>query len=138
MRQWKPWLILGVIFVSGLVAGAAGNGLYVQYRAKQLLNQTITGDTGQVAQVIMTHLVRALDLEKQQGEALEPVVAKAMEEVRQARVKLRPEFLAIYQRAMKEMDPILNQAQQKKLREILDKVLQGLRGPIKEEGQTGQ
>ena len=138
MRQWKLWLILGAIFISGLVAGAAGTGLVVQYKVKQALNQIITGESDQVAQVVMSHLVRALDLDEQQGQALEPVVARAVEEVRQVRIKLRPEFLDIYQRTVSDMDPILKEAQRKKLREILGRALQGLRGPAKEAAQTGQ
>jgi hypothetical protein len=128
MARWKIWLALALIFLSGLALGVVGTGLYVRHQVKETLTEALEGNSQALSGKVMRNLRRALDLRTEQQKAMEPIVAKAIEDVRQARVQLRPRFMAIYQEAVADMQPHLTAEQRARLAGILAKVEKGLHG----------
>lgn len=126
MSRWKVWVALGVVFVSGLVLGAAGTGIFVRYQIRSQINSIMSGDVQKVTGFIMTHMGRALDLEPAQEAPIRPIVQKGVAEVRQLRAELRPRFEAIYLGRAKELKSHLNPAQRAKLDRILERVGKGM------------
>jgi len=115
-----------VVFVSGLVLGVAGTGLYVRYQIRSQINSIMSGDVQTVTGFVMTHLGRALELKPEQEDKIRPIVQKGVQEVRVLRTELRPRFEAIYLGKATELKAHLTPSQSAKLDSILERVKRGM------------
>lgn len=112
-RSWKVWLGVALIFVSGVVVGGVGTGLYIQKRAREgiqgwhagelrphmrraLRDLELSGEQESRLKEIMRGTRRTLrDLRRQNGPASEQVMNEALDTFRQ---ELRPDQLGAFDR----------------------------------------
>ena len=58
MKKWKTWLVIAVVFVSGVIIGSGVAGLYMKHRIGGILHQGLPA----MRKVIMQQLTAELNL----------------------------------------------------------------------------
>ncbi len=114
MQKWKIWLTLGVIFLSGVVIGALGMGLYLEKKIERILS----GDTHVLVELAMNRLSHELGLTPNQQQQLAPQLEEAAQKLDELRQQQRPEVEKILGEAVSRMQPHLKPQQQQRLSEI--------------------
>jgi Spy/CpxP family protein refolding chaperone len=110
VNKWK--LIAGLLLVLflGIIAGAAGTGLYVKYRLAPFQK----GPKSREA-IIIEKLSKELDLTPNQKTKIRPVVEQMIEKRHEFYQKYRPEVKAIMDQGFSQIKDELNEDQKKKL-----------------------
>lgn len=114
MQKWKIWLTLVVIFLSGVVIGALGMGLYLEKKIERILS----ADTHVLVELAMNRLSHELGLTPNQQQQLAPLVEEAVQKFDELRQQQRPEVEKILGQAVSRMQPHLKPPQQQRLAEI--------------------
>jgi hypothetical protein len=113
MEKWKIWLGLVVLFLSGVVVGGVGTGLY----AKHQISQFFSGQRPVFKRVFVRRLVHGLDLSKDQRQQIDLVGEHAETQFLELRQESRGEVQAILDRAITEMKKHLSPLQRERLDE---------------------
>lgn len=114
MQKWKIWLTLVVIFLSGVLIGAQGMGLYLGKKIERILS----GDKHVIVELAMQRLSDELGLTQNQQQQVAPLVEEAVQKFDELRQQQRPEVEKILGQAVSRMQPHLKPLQQQRLAEI--------------------
>ena len=118
MKQWKTWLVIVSVFLSGIVLGSAGTGFYMKHRIGGLFHQGLPA----VRKVVMKKLTSELNLtQDQQDEAME-IVEETQFKLLQLRLQYQPQMDKIIEAGIAELKLKLTADQQKKLDALYEKI----------------
>lgn len=119
MTKTRLWAGIALVFLSGLIIGAVGTGLYIK--------KTITGVLHEgppaVKKIIVKRLDKELDLTGNQKTEIEKIVGEAQSRLLNLRLQHQPEIEEIIEGGISQMKTKLSKEQQLKL----DKVHERLR-----------
>jgi Spy/CpxP family protein refolding chaperone len=116
--KWKVWLGLVALFLSGVLVGVAGTGVYF----KGSLERALTGGhRPMMGKMIMHRLNAELHLTEQQRVEVGKIVCDSERQLTEMRRKHRPEVEEVIQGAMARIKPLLSPEQQQKLDAIHEK-----------------
>jgi hypothetical protein len=131
MKRWKLWLGVVVIFLSGVVVGALGTGMFVKHKIGMLRK----GPRFVMEKLVLKKFTRELDLDAEQQQKIEQILNQTADELLVLHRQTFPEVRAILGRAVSHMKEHLSLEQQKKLDEIVEKA-KSRRGRLFREGST--
>lgn len=114
MTQRKLWIGLVVLFLAGIVTGAAGTTLYWQYEHDRRSEQGPADKQDR----LMKKLVHELSLDRGQQAAMRPIIERAHKELLRLRFQHQPEVERILTGAMVDMKASLSPDQQRKLNDL--------------------
>jgi hypothetical protein len=118
MTQQKLWIGLIVLFLAGIVTGAAGTTLYWQHE------QDRRSEQGPAAKQerLMKKLVHDLSLDQAQQEAIKPIIDRTHKDLLRLRFHHQPEVERILIQGMTDMKASLSPEQQAKLDGLYDRL----------------
>ncbi len=117
MKKWKIWLIIAIVFISGLIVGSAGTGFYMRQRVGGILHR----GPGAVKEMVMKKLTAELGLTTDQQADVEQIVEGTQYKLMQLRAQYRPQLEAIVSAGITDMKAKLSPEQQKKLDALYEK-----------------
>lgn len=118
MTKWKVWLIIAIVFASGIVIGSVGAQFYFKHTFRGILHQGPVA----VRQVIMNKLTAELNLTKDQQEEIQDILEETQFQLQQLRARYHPEMEEIINKGVVTMKTRLTPEQQKKLDALYEKV----------------
>jgi Spy/CpxP family protein refolding chaperone len=118
MKKWKTWLVIAAVFISGVLIGSAGTGLYMKHRIGGILH----GDSPTMRKVIMQKLTAELNLTGDQQDEIDEIVEETQLQLQQLRAQYRPQMEAIINNGITTMKTRLSAEQQQKLDALYAKV----------------
>ncbi len=118
MKQWKTWLVIAVVFLSGIIMGSVGTGFYMKQRIGRILHEGLPA----VRKVIMKKLTAELNLTQDQQEEVEEVVEETQLQLQQLRAQYHPQMEKIIENGIATTKTSLSAEQQKKLDALYEKV----------------
>ncbi len=118
MKKWRVWLVVAIVFVSGIIIGATGTGFYFQHTFRGILHQGPSA----VRNVIMKKLTAELNLTKDQQEEIGDILEETQFQLQQLRVRYHPQMEEIINNGVATMKTRLSAEQQKKLDALYEKV----------------
>lgn len=122
MQSWKAWLLVLVIFLSGVAAGAFGMRAWMARQIPGMLRPTPV----QLEERIVQHIDREVGLSEAQRAEIRPIVTAALRKADESHRAVRHEFEAGI-RAMDEAIAAKLDAEQKVKFEALRKRMEELR-----------
>jgi len=128
MRKWKMVSGLLAIFLSGILIGSVGTGIYVRHVIRARVDALVRGDRSMAVQLVMERLTRSLGLNAEQRAAIEPIVQEAARKIRAIRAKLRPEFMEVFLQTSGKIKAHLTKEQRKKIDRLTRRIREGLSG----------
>lgn len=114
MKKLKSILLLGLVFVAGIVVGAIGVRAGVKKFVDRVMNQP---EKIQVA--IERDLTRKLKLRQEQQLKLHEITTRSMEEMKGLRAEFQPRLMAIFTNSESEVRGILDEEQKVKFDRIV-------------------
>jgi len=126
MSRWKILTGLFIIFLSGILIGSAGTGLYVRHVIRTKVNALVSGDSHVATQLVMERLGRLLALSDAQKKTIQPLIRDAAVKIRALRSRLRPQFEAVFLQTARGIKAHLNKNQQEKLDKLTERIRKGL------------
>jgi hypothetical protein len=118
MKKWKTWLVIVVIFISGVITGSAGTGFYFKHRIGSILHEGPLA----VRRVIMEKLTAELGLTKDQQYEVSEIVEETQLQLQDLRAKVHPQMQQIIDNGVATIKTRLSPEQQKKLDVLYDKL----------------
>jgi Spy/CpxP family protein refolding chaperone len=109
---WKPWLVMVLIFVVGMIAGAA---LMIAFHAE---GPHGPASSQQLRNHWMMHLTSRLDLTADQQAKIEPILTDAGNRIQQLHHEEVDQFAKIMDQANDQIAPLLTPDQQDKLKKM--------------------
>ena len=106
MKNWKPILLLVLVFVAGVTTGVLGNRVSVRREVQQALKQP------EKTQLIMERsLVRRLNLDANQEGQLHLIMTETRTKLRDLRREFQPQTSAILQDSTAKISALLTAEQ---------------------------
>ncbi len=122
MTRTRATLLLGGMFVLGLICGVLGTAAFTMHRMRE------GGFSHEhMEQFIVRRLTRRLDLDTTQRQTLEEVIHKTRLRLEAVHDEVAPRIEAILDDACKELLPALDAGQQKKLETVRAEARERLR-----------
>ncbi len=118
MKKWKTWLVITAVFVSGVIIGSAGAGLYMKHRIGGILHE----GTPAVRKEIMKKLTTELNLTVDQQDEIDEIVEDTQLQLQQLHAQYRPQMENIISNGVTTIKTRLTAEQQKKLDALYDTV----------------
>lgn len=118
MNRAKLWTGLLVLFLSGILMGAAGAWIMVERKAMD----SVTRSKERAPGVIVERLDRELELNEAQKRRITEIVSQTQEEIRELRRRMRPEMDRIIQDSRERMKEELTPQQQERLDELFERL----------------
>ena len=120
MKKWKIWAGLTVLFLSGVLIGGLGSGLYI----KSKLDEVVGGEKFRPPRpkLIVKRLTREIGLTPKQQGAITGIVEKSTHDLIEVRRETRQKITEILDQSRAQMKEHLSPEQQKKLDEFLEKI----------------
>lgn len=118
MSKWKVWLVVAIVFLSGVVIGSVGTGFYFRNVVGGILHR----GPAAVRSIIMKKLTTELNLTKDQQEEISDILEEAQFQLQELRAEYHPKMEAIIDNGVATMKTRLSADQQKKLDELYAKV----------------
>lgn len=116
-KKWKLWSGLIALFLSGVLIGAVGSGIYLRHQIREFR----AGGHPAVRHFILNRLTSELKLNDEQKTQVGKIVCRAQRELSQFRQEHRREIEEIFSRGMADMKPYLTVEQQRKLAAIYER-----------------
>ena len=110
MKQFKPWLVLLLVFVAGVAAGVFATRAVVRHVIRQAV-----GNPDAVRARIERMMVRKLDLDPAQQAKAHAVLLKAHNQIKDLRREFQPRFVAILDGSQADIAAALTPGQRLKL-----------------------
>ena len=121
-NKTKIWLGVIAISLSSAVIGGVTTAFVIRHKVMHLVEQGPKG----VRVLAMRFIGRKLDLSSEQRKQVRPVVKKAQRKLLELRMSHRDEIEVIINEAINEINPHLDQEQQKELQMLRNKLLMRL------------
>ncbi len=133
MKTWKSWLVIAAVFVSGVIIGSAGTGLYMKNRIGGILH----GGASAQRKAIMQKLTTELDLTGDQQDEIDEIVEETQLQLQQLRAQYRPQMENIINTGITTMRTKLSPEQQTKLDALYAKMKKrwNMRRSVREKSQ---
>jgi uncharacterized membrane-anchored protein YhcB (DUF1043 family) len=116
MKALKVSLVLGLVFVVGVIVGAVGAKVAVQKVVEQATRRPEV-----LRARIEREFVRELKLTPEQRPKVHEIFVRSHEEIQGLRKDFQPRLTAILKRSEKEIREVLNETQQEKFDRLLKK-----------------
>lgn len=116
MTRLKPWIVLSLVFVTGIVVGIAGTRIAV----KRIIART-TANPELVRERIEREFARELRLTPEQRPKVHEIFQRSHEEIRTLRQDFQPRVADVLKRSEQEIRAVLNDAQREKFDRWLEK-----------------
>ncbi|HQH26430.1 MAG TPA: hypothetical protein PLP17_03465, partial [Oligoflexia bacterium] len=104
----KLILALSLIFLSGVVAGSAATGIFVQKRIEKIMH----GGPASVRDIVVVRLARKLNLDAAQTKHVREIVTAAQRETLRMRLARQDELTRVVDQAALAIREILHPGQQ--------------------------
>jgi len=111
VKKWKLFIGLMILFLSGVLCGAVGAGLY----AKHAFSEIMAGRQSTARHMIMKKLTRDLNLTTAQQVGIEKIIEGVQADLLVIRKKYQPEVETVISRGIGAMKGELQPEQQRKL-----------------------
>lgn len=118
MTKWRLWTGISLVFLSGLIIGAVGTGVYI----KKSITGVLQGGPPAVKGVLVKRLAGELDLTGNQKSEIEKIVGEAQARLLSLRLQHQPEIEEIIERSLSRMKTKLSNEQQLKLDRIHERL----------------
>ncbi|MFN8388723.1 MAG: hypothetical protein U0136_00365 [Bdellovibrionota bacterium] len=126
-QKLRIWFGVLVVFSLGAVVGSAGTKIYYSRWFFGIINEGPPA----VRRVLLHKLDSELHPTAEQSQQIEKIVTEYHLKVIELRRSHQPEMEAILDQAIRDLDPVLNAEQQKKLHSLYDKMQRLSRLPPK-------
>jgi len=113
MKSWKAWLLVAVIFTTGILAGAFGMRAYMFRNLPEILSHT----RKRLDEHILDSIDQEMGLSEQQRQAILPILHEAVGKGEQIHQSTRAQFDAIIREADDRIAGELNAEQRVKFAE---------------------
>jgi uncharacterized membrane-anchored protein YhcB (DUF1043 family) len=110
----KPWLLLAVVFLAGVIFGVASTRAMVRKFVDQAINQPDL-----VRGKLERDVTRDLKLRPDQRVKVRETLERAQQEIAALRKEFQPRLAQIIQRAAADIRAVLDEAQRKKFDKLL-------------------
>lgn len=118
MKKWRLWAGITLVFLSGLIIGAVGTGLYV----KMTIAGVLQGGPPAVKKVIVKRLDGELALTADQKAEIDKIVSEAQARLLSLRLQHQPEIEEIIESSIGRMKTKLSKEQQEKLDKLHERL----------------
>jgi hypothetical protein len=115
MKNWKAWIWVIAIFVSGMILGVIAGHLVTVKKAQEAAR-----DPEVRRQMIVKRLSRKLDLTEDQRKSVDAIVADAQVSIRDLRKEVEPRFSEIIRNSERQITEVLNAEQQEEFRKLME------------------
>ena len=109
MKQIKPWIVIGLVFVAGIIVGVSATRLAV----RKVIERVAT-NPDVLRERIERNLARELTLTPEQRPKVHEIVVRSRDEIQELRSEFQPRVGGILKRSEREIRDVLNDAQQQK------------------------
>jgi hypothetical protein len=109
MKQIKPWIVIGLVFVAGIVVGVIATRLAV----RKVLERVAT-NPDVLRERMERNLARELKLTAEQRPKIHEIVVRSRDEIQELRAEFQPRVSGILKRSEREIRDVLNDAQRQK------------------------
>jgi len=109
MKKLKPWLLLALVFLVGVMVGVVGTRFVVRRAVRQAMLHP-----ARVELVLERRLTRRLQLDAGQQAQLEQILQAATRQLQTLRQQYHPAATGVYSNANAQFSAILNPEQQLK------------------------
>jgi len=114
MNRFKPWLLLVLVFVAGIIVGVVGTRLVVRHWIRSVINNPIL-----LREHVERDLAIELKLTPEQRAKVHEILVQSHEKIRDARNEFQPRLLAIFNETEKNIAATLTPEQQVKYEKFL-------------------
>lgn len=118
MTKTRLWAGITLVFLSGLIIGAVGTGLYIRKTITGVLNEGPPA----VKKIIVKRLDKELDLTSNQKPEIEKIVSEAQSRLLTLRLQHQPEIEEIIESGISQMKTKLSKEQQLRLDKIHERL----------------
>lgn len=119
MTRCKQWLLLGVIFFSGVVIGVAGTIGVAGVLIKSKIKMVFKDDQTRLVDYMLSKLATGLDLDEEQRHNIKPILARGVADFRILHRDFHVKFFEIFIRTQSDIGRQLNPAQQEKMDRLI-------------------
>mgnify|MGYP006908257403 FL=1 len=116
MKKFKPWLVLLLVFFTGVGVGVFGTRLAVRKMVREA-----AANPDLMRERIEKQLTHELDLTPEQQRQISETLVASQERIRLLRSEFHPRFLEIFDEAEAQIGEALTPEQREKFREYLQK-----------------
>ena len=116
MKNLKPWTVLALVFVAGILVGVGGTRLAIQRIIARVSNDP------SLVQVKIEHdLARGLKLTPDQRVKVHAIVERSQGDLRELRTQFRPRLGQILKRSERDIRSLLDEKQQERFERLLQR-----------------
>src|SRR5262245_48996140 len=113
MNNWKPALVIFLVFLAGVVSGVEGTRIAVRY----VIGQTVSNPEIQQRRQEL-NLANRLRLDQAQRKRLRQVLGDSQQQLQQLRTEAQPRFIAIVSNAETEVQALLTPPQRRQFERL--------------------
>lgn len=114
MNKLKPWLVVLLVFLAGVVCGVVGTRAVVRHAVRAAVQKP-----EQIRQRIENRLASHLALTPEQRAQAHEILLAAQQEIQGLRAELQPRYLGIVDRAEAEIAALLTPEQRAEFEKLL-------------------
>jgi hypothetical protein len=107
MKTFKVWLAIGLIFIAGFAAGSVATRTVTRRTIARILS-----NPNQLHLLVERRLARRLQLDAEQRQKVDTILAGTQNEVKSLRLQFAPHFQGIMSNAQTQISAILTPRQQ--------------------------
>jgi hypothetical protein len=116
MKRIKPWIVLALVFIAGVVAGVGGS----RYAVRKIIDEA-TNKPEIVAARLERGLNRQLALTPEQKPRVHEIVEHSQQELVALRKEFQPRLATILKRGERDIRAVLTEEQREKFDRMLKK-----------------
>jgi uncharacterized membrane-anchored protein YhcB (DUF1043 family) len=123
MKSLKAWLLLGLVFIVGVLFGVAGSRLVVRHMVREAILHP-----ARVQLAIQRQLTRKIGLDENQQSKLDGILTDAHQHVETIRKEFRPAMVQVFSNANEQITVMLKPEQLARYQKIKEDNAVFLRG----------
>jgi len=116
MKRLRPWIVIVLVFVAGVIVGVGGT----RFAVKKIIDQAMQRPEI-VAAKIEKDLTRELKLTEEQKPKLHDIITRGHEELQQLRGEFQPRLRQVLKRSEREIRAMLTDDQRDRFDRMLKK-----------------
>jgi len=118
MKTWQLWSGVLVIFLAGILIGAAGTGIFLRHSIENI----IQGGPPEIAHLVSKRLTRQLDLSTDQQAKVDSVIRDTQRQLMELRRTVQPQTAAIIRNGAEQIRTELDAGQQQEFDQLLERL----------------
>lgn len=123
MKRLKPWLLLALVFLVGVIVGVAGTRLVIRRIAREAALHP-----GLVQKAAEHRLARRLRLDANQRERLDQILTETRNQMQSLRQQYRPQAVLVFSNANAQINELLTPDQRERFEKFKEENAVFLRG----------